>query len=138
VDSTSTGHFKVLNDYSSSSCIADYAFSYCNKLTRITLPGYCLGTDDGVHYYDESTSNSCRACGCYLGYCTTVGEYAFQGCTGLQTVDIPESVTKIGAMPSEDWSNPSINFNGTLAQWVAIKKDNFSCGPVSGLDFDGL
>lgn len=48
--------------------IGDYAFSYCTKLTSITIPGSVTG----------------------------IGEYAFESCDGLTSVTIPGNVTSIG------------------------------------------
>ena len=33
---------------------------------------------------------------------TTIGEFAFEGCTSLQSITIPESVTEIGMSAFED------------------------------------
>lgn len=96
------------------------AFSGCRGLTSITIP-------DGV---------------------TSVGDYAFDGCSGLTSITIPDSVTSIGACAFRDCRGltritipnsvtnidgaafsgcrrlTSITFNGTKAQWDAIKKGN--------------
>ena len=48
--------------------IYEYAFSYCNSLTSITIP-------DGV---------------------TSIGMWAFEDCSGLTSIIIPDSVTSIG------------------------------------------
>ncbi|MDE7164409.1 MAG: leucine-rich repeat domain-containing protein, partial [Clostridiales bacterium] len=54
---------------------------------------------------------------------TSIGRGAFLDCRSLPSISIPNSVTSIG-----DWafqlctSLTSIRFNGTKAQWNAIKK----------------
>ena len=57
---------------------------------------------------------------------TSIGDYAFYGCTSLTSVTIPDSVTSIG-----DWafyscsSLTSVTFEGTVAQWKAIRKGSY-------------
>jgi hypothetical protein len=48
-------------------CIGDYAFNGCSKLTSVTIP-------DGL---------------------TSIGNYAFNGCASLTSVSIPDSVTNV-------------------------------------------
>ena len=73
-----------------------YAFAWSHNLTSLTIP-------DGVTV---------------IGYC------AFECCSNLTSITIPDSVTSIGyAAFSECNSLTSITFNGTMAQWDAIKKN---------------
>ena len=73
------------------------AFYNCSGLTSITL-------GDGV---------------------TMIGDSAFRYCNSLTSIDIPVSVTHIGAIAFYNCNAlTSINYNGTKAQWNAIRKDN--------------
>ena len=55
---------------------------------------------------------------------TSIGEYAFNGCEGLEGITIPDSVTSIGehAFYGCRWLE-IINFNGSESQWKTIEKD---------------
>ena len=104
--------------------IGDYAFSGCSGLTSITIPYSvasirvgtfkdCIGlksivVEEGNTKYDsrnncnaiiESSSNTLIA-GCKKttipNSVTSIGDYAFSGCSGLTSITIPNSVTSIG------------------------------------------
>ncbi len=76
--------------------IGNSAFYNCGSLTSMTIP-------DSV---------------------TTIGDYAFYWCDGLTSVVIGDGVTTIGDGAFSNCSIlTSITFNGTKAQWNAIKKD---------------
>ncbi len=75
--------------------IGDYAFNGCSGLTSVTIP-------DSVKSID-------------LG--------AFSGCTGLKSVTMGNGVKSIGSYAFSDCDKLTrIDFNGTKAQWNAIKK----------------
>ncbi len=87
--------------------IGDAAFEYCSGLTSVTV-------DEGNSVYDSrggcnaiiETATNTLVAGCKKtiipNSVTSIGEFAFRGCTGLTSVTIPNSVTSIG-----DWA-----FNG--------------------------
>ena len=105
--------------------IRDWAFSYCSGLTSVTIPNsvtsigmyafqYCSGltaikVESGNQTYDsrdncnaiiEKSTNTLIA-GCkntiIPNNVTSIGNYAFSGCSGLTSVTIPNSVTSIGS-----------------------------------------
>ena len=54
---------------------------------------------------------------------TSIGDYAFEGCSGLTSVTIGNNVTSIGRRIFTNCNNlKEITFNGTVKQWNAIKK----------------
>ena len=76
--------------------ISDKAFSNCKSLESVTL-------SRGV---------------------TEIGYRAFDDCTSLKSVSIPRSVTTIGSEAFSNCGNLTVQYDGTKAQWEAIKKYN--------------
>lgn len=120
--------------------IADSAFLSCNQLTSITIPNSVTAIGDyAFHNCSSLTSinipDGVAAIGDYVfGGCTSltsiiipdgvtaIGDYAFGNC-GLTNISIPMSVTSIGLGAFVYCSSLTyINFEGTKAQWEAIKK----------------
>ena len=57
---------------------------------------------------------------------TSIGYYAFNGCTGLTSITIPDSVTDT-CLPvfDECTALTNITFQGTMAQWESMVKDPY-------------
>ena len=113
--------------------IGDYAFSDCYGLTQVTIPNSvtsigesafssCKGltsivVEDGNTKYDSQnncnaiieTSTNTLIVGCknttIPNSVTSIGDYAFFGCSGLTSVEIPNSVTSIGSGAFKSCSN---------------------------------
>ena len=87
--------------------IGSYAFSGCNSLERMTIP-FVGATKDGTsnkHFGYIFGASSYKDNGNYVPASlkeviitggTSIGSYAFYGCSGLTSVTIPDSVTSIG------------------------------------------
>ena len=103
--------------------IGCYTFENCNSLTNVTLPDSMTEIDFNVFYncpnFAELTigmneiPSSCFANLTSLKKVTllesveTIGDYAFSGCTYLETINIPDSVTFVGAeiLKNTAWYN---------------------------------
>jgi len=83
--------------------IGDNAFGGCTGLTQFIVDGSnpSYSSQDGVVFDKEKTTIiqfPLGKTGTYTipGSVTSIGYYAFMGCTGLTSVNIPNSVTSIG------------------------------------------
>ena len=53
-----------------------------------------------------------------------IGSYAFEGCSKLRVIEIPETITQIASYAFSDCESLElIKFNGTKAQWLSIAKE---------------
>ena len=126
--------------------IGDYAFEYCSGLTSVTIPNSvtsiggsafwcCSGLTsinvasgnthyssiDGVLYnYVQDTLMQCPCAKTSItipNSVTSIGEHAFEYCSGLTSVTIPNSVTYIGEWAFYDCSGlTTLNFNAINCQ----------------------
>ncbi len=136
---------------SSVTSIGDYAFSGCSGLTSIAIPASVTSIGEGAFsgctgltsitvavgnttYHSSGnciieTASKTLIAGCKNsviptdGSVTSIGDYAFSGCSGLTNITIPASVTSIGGYAFYDCSSlTSITFTGTKFEWNWIFK----------------
>ncbi len=147
--------------------IGQSAFRYCFGLTSVYYTGdiaqWC-----GINFVDNSVANplsyahnlyinnelvtalvipnSVTSIGQYAFYgcssltsvvipnsVTSIGQSAFQGCSGLTSVEIGNSVTSIGMNAFRDCTGlTSVYYTGDIAQWCGINfVDNSDANPLS-------
>ena len=82
---------------SSVTSIDDYAFSNCNNLMDVVLNSEEIVSKSYTTYNSLEDIFGSQVKQYTLGNkITSIGDYAFSGCTGLSNVTIPSSVTSIG------------------------------------------
>ena len=108
--------------------IGESAFSGCSELTSIIV------VEGNSKYHSEGnciieTETKTLILGCKTsdiptdGSVTSIDVAAFENCTGLTSVTIPDSVMSIGSFAFSGCTGlTSITFNGTIAQWNAISE----------------
>ena len=82
--------------------IGNSAFAYCSSLERLTVaPGNPKYHSAGNCIIETATKTLVIGCkGSVIpdnGSVTSIGNYAFEGCTSLTSITIPDSVTSIGS-----------------------------------------
>ncbi len=93
--------------------IAGGAFSGCTGLTSVTIP-------NSVTSIGNSAFSVCSGLTSITipNSVTSIGWYAFKKCTGLTSVAIGNSVAGIGDYAFNGCSVNTINFTGTLEDWL--------------------
>ena len=108
--------------------IGSYAFSFCSALESVSV------REGNAVYHSAGdclikTASNTVVLGCKNSVIpadasvTAIGAAAFSGCSGLESIDIPESITSIGYRAF--WSCTelrSLNYVGKKAQWNSISK----------------
>jgi len=114
--------------------IGNYAFRDCSSLTSITIPNSV--TEFGTSPFYNCPIQTAKIPAIAARYInskslktvtitggTEIVSPAFNSCTGLISLTIPDSVTTISDYAFSGCSNlTSITFNGTKEQWKAIEK----------------
>ena len=77
--------------------IGDYAFWFCDKLTRVVVPNTVTRIGEWAFDYCEGINNITLS-----SSLTTIGDYAFTGCTGLTDITLPNSLLKLGKRAFEN------------------------------------
>ena len=97
-----------------------------NKITDLVIPGSV--TSIGAYAFEGCSGLKSVTIPSSV---TSIGDSAFSGCTGLTSVTIPSSVTSIGAYAFEGCSGlTNVYYRGTEAQWNAITKGSNN-GPLT-------
>ena len=83
--------FNELKFFTGLTSIGYYAFSYCSRLTSITIPNSVTSIGYAAFHYCYGLTSITIP-----NSVTSIGDHAFSGCSGLTSVTIPNSVTSIG------------------------------------------
>ena len=106
----------------------NYLLGYVGSDTQLTLPSYFNGQGYEIYVY---AFNGCRGLTSVIigNSVTSIGDSAFSGCSGLTSVTIPDSVTSIG-------SRAFYNCSGLTS--VKIGNGVTSIGDLAFRDCSGL
>ena len=114
--------------------IGECAFEGCNRLTNIYYTGDIAGWCgiSGLNYIMSSSltlyigGNKVEGDLVIPDGVTSIGDFAFQGCSGLTSVTIGNSVTSIGDGAFRDCIRlTSIYYTGDIAGWCGISGLNY-------------
>ena len=101
-----------------------YLIEYAGEESELVLPDGYNGADYEIHSY---AFDGCSAITSVTipNKVTAIGDEAFNNCTNLVSVTISSSVTKLGSAIFNSASKlETITYNGTEAQWGNITKPN--------------
>ena len=127
----SCGSLTIITIPDSVTSIGNYAFEYCDSLTSITVDAsnQSYKSVDGNLYTKDGKTLIQYAIGksetsfTIPDSVTSIGNYAFYGCSSLTSITIPDSVTSIGTYAFYACSGlKSIKYRGTEEKWDAISK----------------
>ncbi|MDE6349851.1 MAG: leucine-rich repeat domain-containing protein [Treponemataceae bacterium] len=122
--------------------IGDAAFAGCHALTEVTIPSTVetigggafqncsklehLEIASGVKNIDHGAFQGCVGLTevTIPGSMETIGSDAFQGCKKLNVITIPVSVTSIGKNALACGNLATVQYSGTIAQWLELSKDS--------------
>lgn len=96
------------------SSIGYFAFRSCGKLTKVVIPARVTIIESEAFSACWKLSSVKVEAGSLLA---TIETLAFAYCQGLKTIDIPASVTSIGASAFRTTTLKTVNYSGTKAQW---------------------
>jgi len=99
--------------------------------TLVTSIGNITDTIDTSPFYNQTEITSLTFKDLYNSQCTTIGSYAFKGCTGLTSVTFPKSIENIENLAFDESLFSLVIFEGSgLIRTVLIESNSFS-SPMS-------
>ena len=120
--------------------IGNNAFAYCSGLKKVIvkdIAAWCGIKFDGYlsnplryakHLYSDENTEITNLI--IPNSVTSIGHYAFYGCSGLTSVTIPNSVTSIGISAFRDCSGLKKVIVKDIAAWCGIKFDGSDSNPL--------
>ena len=118
--------------------IVNSAFYNCTGLTDVYYTGD-IASWCNISFYQSTSNPMYYAKNLYIDgellqgeliipdSVTSIGDYAFYGCTSLTSIVIPDSVTSIGEYAFEDCTGlTDVYYTGDIAGWCNISFGNYS------------
>ncbi|MBQ5910563.1 MAG: leucine-rich repeat protein [Clostridia bacterium] len=129
--------------------IGDSAFSFCSKLTSVTIPNG-VRTIGSYAFSRCSSITKIKFSDLAESNLTSIGSYAFSGCTGLTGFTMPTAVTSIGSGAFEDCTSiksifiqpnvtslPASAFDGcTSLISITVASNNANYSSVDGVVYN--
>ena len=110
--------------------IGSYAFYNCTALTKVNYLGtidqwveieFANNNANPLYYAKNLYINDVLVTDAVLTTATKISDYAFDDCTSLTSITIPDSVTSIGSYAFYNCTSLNkVNYLGTIDQWVEI------------------
>ena len=117
--------------------IGDYAFYWCSGLTSVTLNSNAIASNNYTNYYATGRHYSLESIfgsqvkEYIIGEdVTSIGQWAFDQCTDLTVISIPNSVTSIGRGAFSSCSNLQKVIVSDIAAWCRIQFGNWYANPL--------
>ena len=117
--------------------IGDYAFYWCSGLTSVTLNSNAIASNNYTNYYATGRHYSLESIfgsqvkEYIIGEdVTSIGQWAFDQCTDLTVISIPNSVTSIGRGAFSSCSNLQKVIVSDIAAWCRIQFGDWHANPL--------
>ena len=117
--------------------IGDYAFYWCSGLTSVTLNSNAIASNNYTNYYATGRHYSLESIfgsqvkEYIIGEdVTSIGQWAFDQCTDLTVISIPNSVTSIGRGAFSSCSNLQKVIVSDIAAWCRIQFGDWYANPL--------
>lgn len=122
----------LINENTKDSWEAIYKKRFPQGLTEILLKSGINPLEQGLNYIPEYFLIDASIDQFVIpNSVTSIGSYAFRGCSSLTSVTIGDSVISIGKYAFEDCDSlTKVNYTGTIDEWVQIEFSGYYANPL--------